>query len=212
MATGHRLFAAFWSFQTRSEPAAIRKLRDEVAGGARGRTLEIGTGVGTNWKYLPADVEYTGIEPDEYMLSRAQEQAAKQGREIELLPLGVERLPFEDGSFDTVLSTLTFCTVGDPIAGLREIHRVLKPGGELRFGEHVRSKNRVYARIQWLAKPVTRVITGGCEHDRDTLRAIRAGGFEAIDFRSTRISGLPVIVGTARKGPATEAGAAGPDG
>jgi ubiquinone/menaquinone biosynthesis C-methylase UbiE len=212
MATGHRLFAAFWSFQTRSEPAAIRKVRNEVVGGARGRTLEIGVGVGTNWKYLPAGVEYTGIEPDEYMLSRAQESATTEGRELELLPFGVEHLPFEDASFDTVISTLTFCTVGDPIAGFQEIHRVLTPGGELRFGEHVRSKNRVYARIQWLAKPITRRLAGGCEHDRDTLSAIRAGGFEAIDIRSARISGLPVIVGMARKGPATEAGAAGPDG
>ncbi|HJP41733.1 MAG TPA: class I SAM-dependent methyltransferase, partial [Dehalococcoidia bacterium] len=102
--------------------------------------MEVGFGVGSNWEYLPADVDYTGIEPDEYMLERAIQNAHAEGLELELEAHDVQSLPYEDDSFDTVITTLIFCSVPDAHTGLAEINRVLKPVGELRFAEHVRSQ------------------------------------------------------------------------
>ena len=199
MATGHRVFATFWSFQTRGEGSALRRLRQTVVGGVHGRVLEVGFGVGTNWPHLPAAIDYVGIEPDRYMLARARANMRKLGLKLDLRPADVQGLPFADETFDSAISTLTFCSVADPVEGFRELYRVLKPGGELRFAEHVRSPNRLYARIQTALKPATRRFAGGCEHDRDTIAAMRAAGFERIEFNSQRLAGLPLVTGVARR-------------
>jgi len=199
MAQGHRMFAAFWARQTHSEPPKLRATRAKVVGGATGRVLEVGVGVGTNWAYLPDGVEYSGIDPDEYMLRRAEERAREESRAIDLHPYDVEALPYEDESFDTVISTLVFCTVPHVAKGFAEVRRVLKPGGQLRFAEHVRSANRGYATFQRLAKPLTRAMAGGCEHDRDTLAAIEASGLHVEELEREKIMGLPIITGVARK-------------
>jgi ubiquinone/menaquinone biosynthesis C-methylase UbiE len=199
MAEGHRFFAAVWDRQTRSEPKKLKQIRKAVAGAARGRVLEVGVGVGTNWAYLPAEVEYTGIEPDQFMLRRARLRAEKEGRAVTLEPFDVQSLPFADASFDTVITTLTFCSVPDAAKGLAEVHRVLKPGGQLRFYEHVRSSNPVYARLQRWLKPVTRGTAGGCEHDRDTVATIRAAGFDIQEMERQRVMGVPGVMGVASK-------------
>lgn len=198
MATGHRMFAALWSRQTRGEGAALRRLRQDVAGGVHGKVLEVGFGVGTNWPYLPAGIEYVGIEPDGYMFERAAVASRKQGLALDLRPADVQALPFADATFDSAPCTLTFCSVADPVLGFKELRRVLKPGGELHFAEHVRSTNAIYARLQGWLKPVTRLCGGGCEHDRDTVAAMRSAGLDRIAFRSQRLMGLPVVSGVAR--------------
>lgn len=200
MATrGHRFFAAVWDRQSRGESKKVKQLRQRVVGGARGAVLEIGVGVGSNWEYLPEGIDYTGIEPDEFMLRRARGHAASAGRELALEPYDVQSLPFEDGRFDTVITTLTFCSVADPARGLREVHRVLKPGGQFRFGEHVRSENRAYALVQRTISPLMRRVAGGCEHDRDTIAAVRAAGFTVADLQSERVAGIPMVTGVATR-------------
>ena len=199
MAQGHRAFAAVWDRQTRREPKRVKALRKRVAAGATGRVLEVGVGVGTNWEFLPPAVQYTGIEPDEYMLRRAKARAAKEGREFDLQPFDVQQLPFDANTFDTVFSTATFCSVPDAGKGLAEVHRVLKHGGQFRFSEHVRSANPAYARVQRLLQPITRRFGGGCEHDRDTMSAVRAAGFKVEELAAQRIMGIPIVTGVARK-------------
>jgi SAM-dependent methyltransferase len=175
-------------------------MRKRVVGGAKGRVLEIGVGVGTNLAYLPEGAEYTGIEPDPHMLERAKRNAAGSGRSFDLQPHDVQSLPYPDASFDTVISTLTFCSVPDAARGLGEVHRVLKPGGAFRFGEHVRSKRRAMARAQrHFITPLTRRLAGGCEHHRDTLAAIRTAGLEIAEVSEERVMGLPVVTGVARR-------------
>lgn len=203
---GHRGFARFWSWMVRHEGKEDRATRQEVAGGARGRVLEIGVGVGSNWLYLPPGLAYTGIEPDPYMLERAR-PAAPPG--IEVLEAAAEDLPFESASFDTVFTTLTFCTIADVPAALSEVRRVLKPGGEFRFWEHVRPSGRAWGRVADVATPVWKRLGGGCHPNRNTEAAIRAAGFEVRELCTSKRGPIPMLVGVAVV-PAEPGSAAGP--
>ena len=192
-------FAAVWDWQAHHEGKRLKLLRREVAGDVHGRVLEVGVGVGSNWPYLPGDVEYVGIEPNEAMLERALKHAREQGRSMDLRLIDVQAMPFPDASFDAVVATLTFCSVPDAGTGLREIRRVLQPGGEFRFLEHVRARRSAWARVQSFLKPATRRLGGGCEWDRDTLAAIRAAGLEVSKPRRDRLALLPIVAGSATK-------------
>jgi len=192
-------FAATWDWQAHHEGKRLKLLRREVAGDVHGRVLEVGVGVGSNWPYLPSDVEYVGIEPNAAMIKRALKHAREEGRSMDLRPIDVQSMPFSDASFDVVVATLTFCSVADASAGLQEIRRVLKPGGEFRFLEHVRARHSLWARLQSLVKPVTRRCGGGCEWDRDTLKSIRAAGFAISDVRHERLAFIPIVVGSATR-------------
>lgn len=173
--------------------------RRAVAGEGHGRVLEIGVGVGANWQYLPPGAQYTGIEPDAYMLERARAHAANDGRTVDLQQAFAERLPFDDASFDTIIVTLTFCSVDDVSQSLAEAMRVLKPGGEMRFWEHVAADHGAKAWVLDAITPLWRRFAAGCTPNRRTESAIRAAGFDVrIDDRSS-ISGLPAIRGVATK-------------
>jgi len=190
-------FAAIWDWQAHHEGRALKRLRREAVRDVHGRVLEVGVGVGSNWPYLPADIDYVGIEPNEAMLERALKHAREEDRSMDLRPIDVQSMPFPDDSFDAVVATLTFCSVADASAGLREIRRVLKPGGEFRFLEHVRARRSAWARLQSMVKPLTRRLGGGCEWDRDTIRAIRGAGFDIGAIHYGRLAFLPIVVGTA---------------
>lgn len=192
-------FAATWDWQGRHEGKSLKRLRRKAVADLHGRVLEVGVGVGANWPFLADDVEYVGIEPNEAMLERALEHARKEGRSIDLRPTDVQAMPFPDGSFDAVVATLTFCSVPDAAAGLREIRRILKPGGEFRFLEHVRANRRSWARLQTLLKPLTRCLGGGCEWDRDTVAAIKAAGLDVSKLRRGRLAFMPIVLGTATR-------------
>lgn len=192
----HRAFAALWDWLVKREGKAERKARREVVGDAHGRVLEIGLGVGTNWEYLAEDVEYSGIEPDPHMLKRARAYAKEQGRTLDLQLAAAESLPFEDDTFDVVFETLTFCSVGDVPAGLAEIQRVLKPGGEFRFMDHVKPRGWFGALAADMFTPAWKRIGGGCHLNRRTAVAIKVSGFEFVSLKRYR-AGFPMIRGVA---------------
>lgn len=177
---GHKWFASIYDrMMARAERSFMRAVREEIAGGARGRVLEVGAGTGANFSYYNEHAqEIIATEPDPYMLQRARRRAEEVGRSIDLRRAPAEELPFENDSFDTVVSTLVMCTVGDPLRALSEVRRVLKPSGELRLFEHVRYENAFGAFWQDLVTPAWRWFVAGCHPNRDTATIVREAGFE----------------------------------
>jgi ubiquinone/menaquinone biosynthesis C-methylase UbiE len=161
-----------------AEKTFMKKVRMEIAGGAAGRVLEVGAGTGANFPYYSdAASSISATEPDPFMARRARCRAERTGRQIDLREAPAEVLPFGDESFDTVVSTLVLCSVKDPGKALAEVRRVLRPGGELRFYEHVRYGHAFGALLQDIATPLWRWVGAGCHPNRDTERFIREAGF-----------------------------------
>jgi ubiquinone/menaquinone biosynthesis C-methylase UbiE len=159
------------------EATGLARWRSWLVAGARGRVLDLGCGTGRNLPLLPAGTRAVGLEPSWEALRRARRRAPR----VPLVVGKAEALPFRDAAFDTVLSGLVFCSVPDPRQGLREVRRVLRPDGELRMLEHVRATRAWKARLQDLLQPAWTRITGGCHLNRETERAVEAGGFRSDD-------------------------------
>ncbi len=177
---GHRWFASLYDPLIASgEHSYMRRVREEIVGGARGRVLELGAGTGLSFRYYNNHAErIVATDPDPHMLERARHRVQDAACPIELRQVSAEALPFEDGSFDTVVSTLVMCTMRDPLQALSEVRRVLKPSGELRMYEHVRYDNAFGAFLQDLATPIWRWFGAGCHPNRDIARLVREAGFE----------------------------------
>lgn len=190
----HPIFAAVWTCLHRS----VNPFRPAVVAPARGCVLEIGAGGGENLPFYHPDTteRLTLTEPDPAMLRRAAARVRAQGLPVQVLAAAAEDLPFPNASFDTVVGTLVLCSVEDPAAALEEVRRVLKPGGTLRFLEHVRSEHPLVARLQDFVTPVNRCLGAGCRPNRDTLGAIRRAGFTLTDLARPKRR-LPLYTGTA---------------
>jgi ubiquinone/menaquinone biosynthesis C-methylase UbiE len=144
-----------------------------AAGVSRGRVLDLGCGTGRNLPLFGSGVRAIGLDPCPQALQKARRRAPG----VPLVRARAEALPFRDGSFDTVVSGLVFCSVSDVPRGLGEIRRVLKAAGVLRMLEHVRSSGRVAAWLQDRTQPAWTWFTGGCHPNRDTETAVAAAGF-----------------------------------
>ncbi len=196
--TSHRFFANYYERTSHSneEQKFMKPLREEVVGQAHGLVLEIGAGNGLNFAfYDPATVEQVeAIEPDSVMLSYARTRVAAARVSINLTQGSVESLPFADESFDCVVVTLVFCSVGDPLRGLNEVKRVLKPGGALLMVEHVRAHGTILATMQNIVTPLTRLVAGNCHWNRDTERTVKQSGFKIEQRRDISWSVLPFIM------------------
>jgi ubiquinone/menaquinone biosynthesis C-methylase UbiE len=171
-ATWGRVFAfGYDRFLSTAEKAGLRHMRRELLSEASGRTLEVGAGTGLNADlYPPAVTELVLSEPDRFMSSKLRSKHPH----AEVVDAPAERLPFEDDSFDTVTVTLVLCTVPDPPAALREIARVLRPGGRLLFLEHVRAEDPGLARWQDRLHGPWYLFGDGCHCNRDTLATLEA--------------------------------------
>jgi len=168
------LFARYLArFGGRNEERGNRELRKEMLAGLSGRVLEVGPGNGLNFPHYPLSVqEVVAVEPEPYLRSRAAEAAAAAPVPIRVADGTADELPAADGSFDAVVVSGLLCSVADPSAGLTEFHRVLRPGGELRFYEHVRSRDALFAALQQAADLVWPRLMGGCHVQRQTLSTI----------------------------------------
>ncbi len=190
---GHPIFAALYDRITRpAERKFLASHRAYLAGDAAGRVLDVGSGTGVNLGYYPPEAEVVGIEPDPHMLRRAQARADRLGSHVKLLAEGAEHLPFGAASFDTAVATLVFCTIPDVDRALRELRRVLRPGGQLRFLEHVRADTPGWARFQDFMAPVWKRIGAGCRPNRDTVRAIKQAGFRIEELNRYAFGPYPV--------------------
>jgi len=151
--------------------------RRELLHRARGRILEIGVGTGSSFQDYPPDVPIVGVDISQEMLRRAEEKRRSYNSKIELRREDVQKLSFDDETFDTIFSSWVFCSVTDPAKGLSEVRRVLKRGGQLLMLEHVRSKNRI---LGWLMDKLNPFVSRlGFGHiNRDTIQYLRRAGFK----------------------------------
>jgi SAM-dependent methyltransferase len=191
-----RIFALLYDpFLWVGERAGLRAQRQELLSQARGCTLEIGSGTGLNLAHYPDDLdELVLIEPDPAMRSRLEKRLSRSSRRARLVDAPAERLPFADGSFDTVVSTLVLCSVDAPDVALREIARVLRPDGQLLFLEHVRSESPTLARWQDRLAGPWRRFAQGCRCNRETPELILACGLRLEPVREASWQAMPPIV------------------
>ena len=189
-----RFFAWFWPRSERPlrEDEDVAATRQALVGDLSGDVLEIGCGTGPNFEYYPADARVTATDYNEHMLPKARADAETAAASIELRLAHASALPFDDASFDAVVSTLVLCSVPDLGQALSELRRVLKPGGTLRIFEHVRSDRRWVAAMQLIANPAWGLVGDGCHLNRDTVSAVRSAGFEIEREELPQVSALPV--------------------
>ena len=192
-----RLFAALYDrMLAREEERWLGERRARLLAGASGRVLELGAGTGLNAPHYPATIEtLTVTEPFGPMAARLRERFARERPELEadVVEAPAERLPFDAGRFDTVVSTLVLCTVDDPEATLAEVARVLKPGGSLLFFEHVRAPDPALAKWQDRLHGPWYAIGHGCHCNRDTLAAIERSPLEVEDVERDRVPSPPIV-------------------
>src|SRR5436190_13614388 len=179
-------------FTHKTEEGGVRELRAALLEDATGRVLEIGGGTGLNLPFYDGPESLVVTEPEPAMLRRLQAKARAQAHQAEVVQAPAEDLPFEDASFDVVVSTLVLCGA-DQKRSLGEVRRVLRPGGRLLFLEHVRSEDPELARFQdrmnWLNRLVVQ-----CDCNRPTLTSIEAEGFNVSRLERTTMPKAPKFV------------------
>jgi ubiquinone/menaquinone biosynthesis C-methylase UbiE len=202
------VFAAIYDRMMRSgEKRSMGRRRGELLAHARGRTLEIGAGTGANIPHYPGDVEELILaEPFEPMRRRMERKLRENGASASTLDASAESIPLDEESVDTVVSTLVLCTVDFQDLALSEVNRVLRPGGQLLFIEHVRSHSPRVARWQDRLETPWRHFAAGCRCNRDTIASIAAAGFSS-EHRDEHWKGVPplvapLVIGRAVKGSA----------
>ena len=192
-----------------AEKAGAADHRRELLEGLTGRVVEIGAGNGLNFDHYPREVTgVLAVEPEPYLRSKSQEAAAQAGVDVEVVAGTADDLPAESETLDAAVFSLVLCSVPDQQRALAEARRVLKPGGELRFYEHVRAASEGLARLQVrLDRWIWPRVSGGCHVSRDTGAAIEAAGFvierrRDFDFKPCFLAGhaAPHIIGRARRG------------
>lgn len=178
----------------RAEGRGVGTHREELLGGLAGRICEVGAGNGLNFAHYPPEVvEVIAVEPDPVLRGYAERAAAAATVTVKVVDGTAEALPLSDGSCDAVVTSLVLCSVPDQSVALVELRRVLRPGGELRFYEHVRSTHPTYGRLEDLVAPVWSKIAGGCHPNRSTEGAIVGGGFSILAIDRFGFSPQPPI-------------------
>jgi SAM-dependent methyltransferase len=202
-------FARYLERREQQRPDLIaQEIRRRVLAGLSGEVIEVGSGDGRSFEHYPPEVQrLLAVEPDPTARAAAEPRAQGASFPIEIVEGDAASLPAVEATFDAAVVMGLLCSVPDPAAALRELRRVLKPGGELRFWEHVRSGNAAFRGVQRAADRLfwTKAL-GGCETTRDTLAAIRAAGFEVdrVDhgFHSSSlltVTCAPYVQGAARR-------------
>jgi ubiquinone/menaquinone biosynthesis C-methylase UbiE len=198
---GHRWFAALYDGMSRSEEKGfLGEMRRKLLADVSGDVLEIGAGTGANFEHYAATARVVALEPDPFMLKRAEKKLAELGRANITMQRGpAESLPFPDASFDTIISTLVLCTVADPARALEEMRRVLRPGGRVLFIEHVRADGPG-GRVQDAIRPLWGWFGAGCHPNRRTEATLRDAGWDVvIDERRRVFRFVPMLRGHATR-------------
>lgn len=188
-----------------AEARGVAEHRRDLLRGLRGRVVEPGAGIGLSFAHYPPEVdEVVAVEPEPSLRAEARAAAARAPVRVTVTGGRAEALPLEDDSCDAVIFALVLCSVADQAASLAEARRVLKPGGEIRFYEHVRAQGRTLDLIQRVADATLWPrLAGGCHTHRDTLAAIERAGFaieevRRLTFPAPWVPMAPHVLGRAR--------------
>ncbi|GAA2341652.1 class I SAM-dependent methyltransferase [Streptomyces kunmingensis] len=181
----HPVFARYYArFSERAEPS-MAPVRKELLAGLQGRVIEVGAGNGLNFAYYPGTVsEVVAIEPERMLRQLAFEAAQRVEVPVDVVPGAAEALPVKSEGYDAVVLSIVLCSVRDVARTLAEVRRVVRPGGEVRFFEHVRAPKRGMRGVQTaLDRTVWPRLFGGCHVGRDTVGALGDAGFELGTYR-----------------------------
>jgi ubiquinone/menaquinone biosynthesis C-methylase UbiE len=176
----HPIFARFFNRLSDVMEREIGSQRDELLAGLSGRVLEVGAGNGANFRHYPGTVEeVVAVEPEPFLREKAEQAARDAPIPVRVVDAVAGELPVESDSVDAAVASLVLCTIPDAHGALSEMRRVLKPGGELRFMEHVRSDQPRKARVQRMSdgSGIWPLLGGGCNCSRDTVASIKAAGY-----------------------------------
>lgn len=185
----------------------LRPLRARAAEGLVGEVLEVGFGTGHNLPYLPPTVtRLRAVEPSARSVRLAAARIAAAPFPVEVVGLDGESVPLPDGCADAVLCTWSLCTIPHPERALREMARLLRPGGELHFLEHGKASEPAVLRWQRRLNPVQKRVAGGCHLDRDIPALLELGGFRLTALEHLYLPGEPRVVGSTYRGRAVVAG------
>jgi SAM-dependent methyltransferase len=203
----HPVFARVYARVGHLMDAEIGDHRRRLLAGLRGRVLEVGAGNGLNFPHYPAAVsEVLAVEPEPYLRRLALAAARQAPVPIRVVAGTAEALPAPDSAVDAVVASLVLCTVAEPVRALAETRRVLRPGGRLRFYEHVRAEDLRLARWQDRLELPWGWLVGGCHPNRDTVAAVTAAGLQLValdrfDLRAMPPLARPHVLGVAERGP-----------
>lgn len=204
----HPIFARMYRrMAAEAEGKGASEHRDELLQGVSGRVIEVGAGTGLNFQHYPDSVsEVVAVEPEPLLRRVATEEAARVAVPVRVVDGVADGLPAGDGTFDAGVASLVLCSVDDQANALAELHRVIRPGGELRFYEHVRADSPGFARFQRVIDVVWPRFGGGCHTSRDTLAAMEQAGFVVERARRFQFAPFlftkpvaPHIIGMARR-------------
>lgn len=204
----HPLFARIYErVSVKEDERGGSRYRAELLDGVSGRVIEVGAGNGRNFAHYPTTVsQVLAVEPEPRLRASAARAAATAPVPIEVVAGVADRLPAEDGAFDVGVASLVLCTVPEPHAALAELRRVIHPGGELRFYEHVVSRRRGAALVERaLDATLWPPLAGGCHLARDTIAAIERAGFRIETSRRFGFGPSAIgpqiahVIGTARR-------------
>ena len=178
--------------------------RRRLLEGLSGRVIEVGAGNGLNFPHYPATVaSLLAVEPDTSLRTDASRAAKDAPIPITVAPGRAEALPAADHEYDAAVLSLVLCSVADPASAVSEVARVLRPGGTLRFYEHVGSARRSVRILERMVNPVWSRVAGGCQLDRDSVATIRSGGLEITQLDTFGFSGVTHVIGEAHSSDAT---------
>lgn len=165
------------------EMMALREWRIDLMKELEGNILEIGVGTGKNIEYYPDDISITAIDFSEGMLQKAREKAEKYNKNVTLIQMDAQDMKFPDNTFDTIFTTCVYCSVPDPVKGLKEMRRVCKPNGKIIMIEHVRSEKWLLGAVMDILNPIV-VTTYGANINRKTVENIYKSGFTDVNLNS----------------------------
>ncbi|HET6547980.1 MAG TPA: class I SAM-dependent methyltransferase [Solirubrobacter sp.] len=205
-AVRHPIFARVFHRVSPSMEKEVGRHRDELLAGLTGRVVEVGAGNGMSFAHYPPSVtEVVALEPESYLRAKAEEAARDARVPVSVRDGVADPLPFEAGEFDAAVASLVLCSVPDQLRALAELRRVVRPGGELRFFEHVRAESPRKARVQagLDRSGLWPLMGGGCHCARDTVASIEAAGFAVERIRTLAVGPAwshtnPHVLGLAR--------------